>query len=182
MAIKFKIETKPAFALKEITTNVVSFKVEVAIWGINRRRELLEIYKGLLFNKEVEVTRVAKNIASDALAEASKDTDAFTTQWDVFQKADAEFQAALNVQDEALTAFYFNQVQRLYDLPIKDEASEDTFADTSVPSVLGLQDSQEALAVLLEQLGDNPVVRDAIVTAVEFVFTNVNKDDAAVKN
>ena len=88
----------------------------------------------------------------------------------------------LKEQDAVLVAFYYSMINRIYDLPIQVPNGDSVLADTSDPTVLGLQDSQEALAVLLEELGDNPVVRDAITKAVDSVFTNINKDDAAVLN
>jgi hypothetical protein len=181
MAIKFKVVTAPPFSLQEIVTPQVSFKMEVALHGIKERRAMLEKYKTLLFNKEVEIARVTQRIASKALADAMENTEEFTAQWQIAAQADSALQIALDVQDADLIAFYFAMVQRIYDVPVKDETGADALADTSEYTVLGLQDSQEALAVLLEELGDNPVVRDAIVKAVENVFTNVNKEDAAVK-
>ena len=181
MAVKFKVVKTPPFQMAVIATSVVSFKMEIAVYGIAKRRELLEEYKVLLFSQKVETARVADNQARNALAKASTDVEAFTAQWDVTAKAEATLQDALKEQDAMLVTFYYSMINRIYDLPIEVD-SGNAFADTSDPAVLGLQDSQEALAVLLEELGDNPVVRDAITKAVDSVFTNINKDDAAVLN
>ena len=182
MAVKFKVVKTPPFQTVEIKTSVVSFKMEIAVYGIAKRRELLEEYKALLFSQKVETARVVDNQARDALAKASTDVDAFTAQWGITAKSDSNLQDALKEQDAVLVAFYYSMINRIYDLPIQVPNGDSALADTSDPTVLGLQDSQEALAVLLEELGDNPVVRDAITKAVDSVFTNINKDDAAVLN
>ena len=182
MAVKFKVVKTPPFQTVEIKTSIVSFKMEIAVYGIAKRRELLEEYKSLLFNQKVETARVTDNQARDALAKASTNVEAFTAQWDITARAETNLQDALKEQDAQLVTFYYGMINRIYDLPIEVTEGTNALADTSDPTVLGLQDSQEALAVLLEELGDNPVVRDAITKAVDSVFTNINKDDAAVLN